>query len=165
MSQSDRLLLLADSIRDDLLSLQKIREKISELQSEVNEGNSYINRSALALTIHNFYNCLENIFTSIASEFGNEVSGESWHIDILRRMKLDRKSIRPAVIDEELFSFLNNIRGFRHVVRHSYDYDLDYRRILLLVEDIEKYYDRLIIKIEDFVAFIQQQANNLENES
>ncbi len=165
MNQSNKLSLLADSIRDDLKSLENIREKITDLRPEVPQESSYSHRMALALTIHNFYNCIENIFTAIASEFGNELIGETWHIDLLKRMKLDRENIRPAIIDQQLFTFLNNVRGFRHVVRHSYDYDLDYRRMLLIVDDIETHYNHLVKKIIAFIEFIQEHVKRIEGES
>lgn len=165
MIQINRLSLLVDSIRDDLSALGNIREKITELNLAIQNDSNYSNRMALALTIHNFYNCIENIFTAIAGEFSNELTSETWHMDLLKRMKLDRENIRPAVIDQQLFTFLNNIRGFRHVVRHSYDYDMDYRRMLLIVEDIETHYDHFLGKINAFIAFIHEQIKKIEDDA
>ena len=165
MNHTDKLLLLADSIRDDLRSLQSIREKIMDIHLAIKKENNYGNRMALALTIHNFYNCIENIFTAIAAEFGNELAGETGHIDLLKRMKLNRENIRPAIIDQQLFTFLNEVRGFRHVVRHSYDYDLDYRRMLLIVDDIEIHYDYLVKKLNAFIEFIQEQVKRVEGKA
>ncbi len=75
------------------------------------------------------------------------------------------ENIRPAIIDQQLFTFLNNVRGFRHVVRHSYDYDLDYRRMLLIVDDIETHYNHLVKKIIAFIEFIQEHVKRIEGES
>jgi len=80
-------------------------------------------------------------------------------------MKLNRENIRPAIIDQKLFTFLNEIRSFRHIVRHSYDYDLDYRRMLLIVDDIETYYNYFVEKINAFIEFIQEQIKRIEGKA
>ena len=47
---------------------------------------------------------VENIFRNIANAFENQVSQESWHREVLQRMRLDLTPIRPAVIDAEAYS-------------------------------------------------------------
>lgn len=162
MKLENRLSLLVDSIKDDLVSLQGIRDKIFDLRGQLQRESNYAIKMALALTIHNFYNCIENIFGSIAREFGNEIEGGMWHVDLLKSMKLERNGIRPAVIDQKIYNFLNELRGFRHIVRHSYSYELDERRMFLITDDIASYFDRLIEKINKFIDFVNEEINKLQ---
>lgn len=77
-------------------------------------------------------------------------------------MKINRENIRPAIIDQQLFSFLNNLRGFRHIVRHSYDYDLNFGQMQLVADDIEKNHEALVIKINEFIKFIHAEIKKIE---
>jgi uncharacterized protein YutE (UPF0331/DUF86 family) len=162
MKLENRLSLLIDSIKDDLVSLQGILDKILELREKIQSECSYAHKMALALTIHNFYNCVENIFGSIAKEFGNEIESGTWHLDLLKSMKLERNGIRPAVVDQDIYNFLNDLRGFRHIVRHSYSYELDERRMLLITGDIASHFDKLVEKINRFIDFINQEIKKFQ---
>ena len=42
------------------------------------------------------------------------------------------KGIRPNLISDETFKLLDELRGFRHVFRHAYAYELDAERIIKL---------------------------------
>ena len=47
-------------------------------------------------------------------------------------MFLDIKSLRPAVLPEQVRVVLGELLGFRHVFRHAYDYELDPARTVEL---------------------------------
>jgi len=47
---------------------------------------------------------------------------------LLRRMTLEVEGYRPAVINGELYQLLNDFRGFRHVFRNHYGFELDWER-------------------------------------
>ena len=53
-------------------------------------------------------------------------------------MLINIEGIRPALLTTECYDILNELRGFRHVFRHSYSYKLDERKIKLLIEDVLK---------------------------
>ncbi len=44
-------------------------------------------------------------------------------------MKLDVPNIRPAFLSDESYRVLNDLRAFRHVFRHGYEYTLDGARV------------------------------------
>ncbi|MBN1350493.1 hypothetical protein JXJ21_13845 [candidate division KSB1 bacterium] len=58
MQAEDGLSLLVDSIKDDLISLDNIKEKSHESKEQIQTENNYTNRMALALTLHNYDNCI-----------------------------------------------------------------------------------------------------------
>ena len=55
-----------------------------------------------------------------------------WHQELLAKMFLDISPLRPAVLPATLKPFLDELRGFRHVFRHSYDYGLDPAKVAAL---------------------------------
>jgi hypothetical protein len=66
-----------------------------------------IELSALAALLHSFYTGVENIFKRVAVELdGEPVRGDSWHRELLLRMK-SPTAHRPALLSEELHDTLN----------------------------------------------------------
>jgi len=57
--------------------------------------------AALGYTIHNIYCLMENYFLRIAKTFENNVEGDAWHRDLVRRMLIQVEGIRPAFLDDE----------------------------------------------------------------
>jgi hypothetical protein len=99
---------------------------------------SFYDRGAIGYLLHNFYNGCENIFRSIARFFENDLGPESWHRDLLKRMKVSVEGYRPPVINAELYLLLDDFRAFRHKFRHSYGFELDWEKESLLVNKFER---------------------------
>jgi hypothetical protein len=51
-------------------------------------------------------------------------------------MKTEIKKVRPVVISRNSYQNLDEYRSFRHVVRNVYIFNLSYKRIEPLVEDL-----------------------------
>jgi hypothetical protein len=49
-------------------------------------------------------------------------------------MFLEIPGVRPGVLPEAVRPMLNDLRSFRHIFRHSYDFQLDARKLNGLVE-------------------------------
>lgn len=136
-------------------------EKITRLESEFSKAMktvgftsqqiSYYDRGAIGYMLHNFYNGCENIFRSIARFFENDLGPESWHRDLLKRMKVEVKGYRPSVIDAELYLLLDDFRAFRHKFRHSYGFELDWERERLLVKKFEHTVKLFKTQIQSFI--------------
>ena len=45
--------------------------------------------------------------------------------DLLDQMRAQIPGLRPAVLDDELYVSLMELKGFRHRVRHNHGFDLD----------------------------------------
>lgn len=50
-------------------------------------------------------------------------------------MGMPIEGVRPALLEENTLRLLDNLRGFRHLFRHSYSYTLDKRKVELVLED------------------------------
>jgi hypothetical protein len=83
--------------------------------------------------MHDIYNALENSFRQISLSFENHEHGQKgWHRELLNKMFLDIRSLRPAVLPEQVRSVLGELLGFRHVFRHAYELKLDNARTVAL---------------------------------
>ncbi|MET3615354.1 uncharacterized protein YutE (UPF0331/DUF86 family) [Rhizobium aquaticum] len=93
--------------------------------------------AAISSGIHNVYNGIEDILLSIAKDIDDYVpTGSSAHQDILDQMASEIAGTRPALLSSELYDALLEIKGFRHLVRHRYGFDLKPDRIVANLERI-----------------------------
>lgn len=82
--------------------------------------------AAAAYCLHNIYNAIENSCEQISRTFENHiVDPAQWHRELLEKMFLELPGWRPRLFPEELRSVLNDLSGFRHLFRHTYDFQLD----------------------------------------
>ncbi len=87
--------------------------------------------------MHNLYCAFEDLFKLVAGFWENTLSVDGdFHIQLLKRMQLNIQDIRPALLSEPSYRLLNELRGFRHVFRHAYNYGLDDERINALLRKI-----------------------------
>jgi len=110
-----------------------------------------IELSALAALLHSFYTGVENIFKRVAVELdGEPVRGDSWHRELLLRMKSPTAN-RPALLSGELHDSLNEYLRFRHVFRNAYSFDLDWHKMAPLVLRLEETFAMLERALNEFV--------------
>lgn len=87
-----------------------------------------------AFYLNQLYSGYERVFESVAQVFGNSVGGPERHKSLLERMRIHVKGIRPALVGDEAFGCMNELRAFRHFFRHAYDVDLDPKKVELVVD-------------------------------
>ena len=119
---------------------------------------SFRDYAAVGYLLHNLYNALENSFEQISRTFENHVVDvPRWHRELLDKMFLEIPGVRPAVLTDALRPLLHDLRGFRHVFRHGYDFSLDSARLAGLVASwnsrkkelfaaLQAFSDRLILE-------------------
>jgi len=116
-------LTLAAFIRSGLAAIDRIESHA--LQFDVNQLSA-AELDSLGYSLHNLYNALENCFVQISLSFENHVRDHTrWHRELLEKMFLDIKPLRPAVVPMQLRSLLGDMLGFRHLFRHAYEFKLD----------------------------------------
>lgn len=146
---------LREKILNECKNLKKLVGKIREtiLLIDNREDDIYFDSliSALTLYLENFYMGVERVFRLIANKLDQIIpTGESWHIQLLKQMSLELHPIRSAVISQETYEKLNELRGFRHVARSLYAYDLEPRRVIQLSKNVEKCYEIFMLDISTF---------------
>lgn len=156
-----KYLALISRIDDELFEIDKLTDKILEGWERVKDNrDSSFYLDSVALNLHGFYSAFERIFELIAQEIDESIpKGSSWHQDLLTQMKTEIKKVRPAVISRNTYQKLDEYRSFRHVVRNVYTFNLSYKRIEPLVEDIDEMYSQLKQQIKDFIEYIEKENN------
>lgn len=151
--------LLKADIRDELEKLSKLEKEFQAVQEMLGQDENQVpayDRGAIGYMLHSFYNGCENIFRSIARFFENDVEPQTWHRNLLKRMKYEVEGYRPRVIDDNLFKLLDDFRGFRHKFRHSYSYELDWEKEKLVAAKLPDTSKLLHQQINEFLKAIDQ---------
>lgn len=147
--------LLKADVRDELDKIARLEQAFTEAQPKLEMSADEVgvyDRAAIGYFLHNFYNGCENIFRAIARFFENDLGPQAWHADLLKRMMLKVEGYRPAVIDRALYLLLDDFRGFRHVFRHSYSFELDWDRERLVARKFGKAAAMLRHQVEGFLS-------------
>jgi hypothetical protein len=151
--------LLRADIEDELARLAQLEQVFASVRDKLDlapEQVSAYDRGAIGYLLHNFYNGCENIFRRIAAFFENDIGPDTWHADLLRRMRLEIQGYRPAVIDEQLYRLLEDFRGFRHVFRNAYSFELDWERERLVARRLERAAGLMQEQVRAFLARLDQ---------
>lgn len=159
---NEKRMLLISSIRNDLTVIHDLFATVPDVQ--IVEQSALLEDEdaliVLAYRLHNLYNAFENIFENIAAHFENSIDERGrWHAQLLERMRLNAMPLRPAVIDDDAYEALDELRRFRHLFRHAYSIQLDPYRLDLVVRKaniLRAIYQR---QLEQFIGFVQHVGN------
>ncbi|MHB8204210.1 MAG: ribonuclease toxin HepT-like protein [Desulfomonilaceae bacterium] len=103
--------------------------------------------------LHNLYCAYEDLFKIVCSFWENNMSSASgYHTSLLKRMVFGIEGIRPALLSDDSFRVLDELRAFRHVFRHAYSHGLEEERVMILLNRIKS--SNPIIK-KDLASFRQ----------
>lgn len=155
-NEADIKLLIAE-LEDDLAALEELIAANTKARERLSAGaDDDLDYATLGYTIHNIYNLVENSFYRIAKHYENNISGDTWHRDLLHRMTLSLEDLRPAVIDADTADRLDELRSFRHVFRNMYRKKLDATKLMTLQEGLRETLARFRECIEAFTALLRR---------
>ena len=150
-----KFIILINSIRRDQQAIAAIYAELERHPLSQDADNDVL--IVIAYHLHNLYNAFENVFQNIAAAFENSVEDDGrWHAQLLERMRLNALPLRPAVIDDEVYAALDELRRFRHLFRHAYIVKLDPPRLRLVWDKASKLESLYQGQLEAFVAFVQE---------
>jgi ribonuclease HepT-like protein len=110
--------------------------------------------------LNGIYSCFEDQFLKIAKVFENRVENPAWwHRELLERMQIEVEGVRPRVLNRPAFRLLNELRGFRHVFRSSYAFELDEERVRLILRRWEKGKATIYKDIQSFIDKLTAMAS------
>lgn len=131
-----QLSILRSEIEYQIGIIETIFDKIADRRQYINEVRGL---ESLAYQLHNLYSAFEDLFLIVAKHFENTIGDESrYHIELLQRMIIDIEGVRPPLLKRETTNWLDELRAFRHVFRHAYSYELDKKKLQLVIEATEK---------------------------
>jgi len=155
--------LIAD-IRREQQQTQKLVQELEELLSDLSGDPDSVDLRAIASILHDFYTGIEKIFSRIALEMeGNLPEGENWHRQLLERMAVDIKKVRPAVISEELEVKLDEYLRFRHLFRHSYGFLLQWEKCKGLTNNLTPCHKQVQKELKVFLTFLTKLQEEISN--
>ena len=105
--------------------VENIQSTLSLIPSRPIESLSALELAGIGSILHSFYNGIENILKQIYKNSHQSLpTGQNWHKDLLLGVPLSQELLR------ELTPFL----AFRHFFNHAYALDLDYQKLIPLIE-------------------------------
>ncbi|MFU8770992.1 MAG: hypothetical protein ACNA8H_01090 [Anaerolineales bacterium] len=124
-------------IRTELPELDRLVKRTMSIWTQAKSTSDDYYVDAAALNLQAFYTGLERLFEVIADGIDKvKPSGQNWHQELLRQMASEIPGVRPEVISSNLRNQLDRYRGFRHVVRNVYSYNLDVEQVETLVMNL-----------------------------
>ncbi len=156
---NDTLQLLAVRIREEVAAVERVLDRIDEGWQRASRTADDYYLDSVALNLHGFYTGLERIFERIANLIDGTVpEGEDWHRKLLLQMSTELPGIRPAVISDASRDALEEYRGFRHVARNIYTFNLNPAKIEHLVLGARGHFTQIKAEILGFAGFLESSA-------
>lgn len=157
----DELLLLVGEIQESRVVLGNIQGLYAAYESSFQDENQRDVRDAVMLAdiLCNTYTCVETILFRISRLFENHLDANQWHKELLRKMRIEIPGIRKAVLSQDSYRLLDELRRFRHFKRYYYDFDYDWARLDYLKSVYERLQPLIDKDLEDYVNFLLACAN------
>jgi len=141
---------------------KKISYEISQIDKLVGDAKplfdlcklkkpDFIEISAAAMVLHSFYNGIENILILIIKHYGEQLpNSNKWHMELLDKAFVSnekRKQIFENVLQETIEEYMK----FRHFVRHTYGFQLEWDRMEDLMMGIYDFWKKIKANINNFM--------------
>ncbi len=158
---NERLLPLAHRIRDELGELERLIQRAQEGWRRAQQSSDDFYLDSVALNLHGFYAGVERLFTLIAGLVdGTRPVGANWHQVVLQQMADEVPRVRPAVISPGTHAALDEYRGFRHLVRNVYTFQLDPAKVGRLVQHAPAVLGQMSRELLAFADFLEQRGRS-----
>lgn len=155
---SEKFSATAQRIREELVQIEKVVERTLRAWQFFQTSSDELYTDSVALNLHGFYNGLELLFEMIVTTIDEtQLQGAKWHQTLLAQMLVEIPNLRPAVLSEDSRRILNNYRGFRHVVRHTYALQFDAEQLQPLVEKLPEVFTQVRSELLTFATFLESR--------
>lgn len=147
--EKEQIVVLESEMSAQMAEIDKIFDKIEERKGLKNQ----LEVEGASLWLHHLYCAFEDLFKIVAKAFENNILDEErYHIELLKRMTLRIDEIRPALISNENFKSLDDLRAFRHRLRHAYVYDVEAEKVRNVLNIALKLKDQYKIDVKKFLG-------------
>ena len=124
-------------------------------QFQATNDERYID--GVAFNLQAFYTGIERVFERIIREFEEDLpSSAYWHQVLLNLAATEGRNQRPAIISQTTRNELDRYRGFRHVARNVYGFDLDGGQIALLMQHLRSTFESVKKDFSRFAEHLTQ---------
>lgn len=150
---------LCEEISIEMELIESTLQELLSLHRDVS-GREPANREKIAAAVFmaHFYSGIENILKRIS--YFNSIpipSGETWHVDLFKRFCDPPYNPLPALFDDSLALAIAPYRKFRHVVFHSYVFQVDWNRMEEGIEGVDDVYLRFKAKLDEYLKTLMPE--------
>lgn len=132
---AERLTILKSEMHAQINEIEGIYNKLEDRKKK--RGKAGL--ESIGYQLHNLYCAFEDLFKIVAEYFENHIQDKiKYHIELLRRMTVSIEGVRPPLLSRESYLLLDNLRSFRHFFRHAYSYEIDARKVRIVLDDADK---------------------------
>ncbi|MEN9215745.1 MAG: hypothetical protein Q6K90_00320 [Gloeomargarita sp. HHBFW_bins_162] len=151
-----------DYILEELKKITQAAEKVIFYYEKAKEIQDEAYWYAGAIHLFNFYVGCERIFKAVAREIDRYIpTGEDFHRQLLQQMARPNKH-RPMLISQEVRSRLDDYRKFRHLFTNIYAFELDAKKLQVLIEQLPETQNLLASQIQEFYHFLVELNNSIQ---
>lgn len=131
------------------------RLEMLKVKYETEDYSAYI--ESIALNLQSFYEGIETVFEKVIDLTGEEKpAGSGWHIELIERMTLPIKRLRPEVISFKTAQSIDTFRAFRHRIRHLYGFMVIPENVITIAEEARNVYEDLRNDLVKFMEFAEE---------
>jgi len=144
---------LRTEIGIELAAMERLLKEILELSHDISDREPTVREKTAAATfMAQFYDGVENILKRISRFHRIPLpTGDTWHVDLFRRFCEPSYQKLPLLFDRELAIAMAAYRRFRHVVYHSYGFELEWDRMKEGISNVEKVFKLFKKNISEYV--------------
>lgn len=144
------------TLRDEFGKDCEVALAAGQLAAERFAAGGPASLEACAYNLARLYNLLEQMAQRVARLFENSIDPDrGWHAELIRRLTIEIRGVRPAFFPEKLAYPLRELRAFRHLVTHAYDLEFDPDKLRLLL----KYADQVTRELQPLTShFVDRVA-------
>lgn len=148
---------LREEINIEIDLIENILKELSSLCDDLADRKPTTReKAAAAAFLSQFYNGIENILKRISKFHSVSLPvGDTWHMDLFKRFCVPALAPLPELFDESLASSLSPYRRFRHVVFHSYGFQLEWERMKEGIEKAEGVFAKLKANISNYLQSLK----------
>lgn len=115
---------------------------------------------AVGSVLHDLYTAIENMFKIVARYIDDSVPDQAdWHLELLQQVAIPVTGIRPAFITAKTKDQVNELRGFRHIFRNIYGFNLASDRIEQLLNGTEEMTLSIKMDTKQFIQYFEQGSH------
>jgi len=143
-------------VEAQLKQIDNIYEEI--MNREKGAKTNKVELESLGYKLHNLYCAFEDLFKIVARYFENQILDMTkYHKEMLKRMSLPVVGVRPALISEQSYRELDELRAFRHFFRHAYSYEISYEKIKIPLSGAKRLKNLYKENIYQFLSIIEEE--------
>ena len=143
---------------------EKIEHEISRINGLFTNGKplldlcrikepDFIEASAAGSFLQSFYNGIESVIILIFKGIGDNIPNDlQWHKKLFEKA-FESTENRPILFRKEYKEQLVGYLSFRHFFRHSYGFEIDWRRLKPLINEVEEIWKVLKKDINEYIKY------------